>query len=312
MQSVEICLSGKWFEAINVSSHNIDGLLFCTIVHSALAVENDLVSVDILLPQDRVRWFAFAKKPISVVKTEQERIAAENAEAGRLLKESEKKVSDGGGKQAEEVKKKPISFKKTEQERIAAENAEAGKLLKESEKNVSEGDLLREVEKQVEEAKIFSTLTENADAEESGSTTDKKIQQKVSCVVKSNTEQSLHPERLTNSLISEAPAVLSDKATILPNSGRTQMTIDTIEEESYYFITKDLTEIKHAWEEADLGSLHDEDFKLYLNSKVYACEFDPSDKTMNVRFGNHDTQWFPVSCLYQGKTGYKNQSGKWK
>lgn len=300
MQSVEIYLFGKWFEAINVSSHNIDGLLFCTIIYSKLAVENDLVSVDMLLPQDRVRWFAFAKKP--------------------------------------------ISFEKIEQERIAAENAEAGKLLKESEMNVSEGDLLREMEKQVEESKIFSTLAENADAEESGSTTDKKTQQKEPSVVKSNTEQILHPESLTNLLKSEAPAKLSNKAAILPNSGRTQMTIDTIEEESYYFITKDLAEIKRAWEEADLGSLHDEDFKLYLNSKVFACELDPSDKTMNVRFGNHDTQWFPISCLYQecaqsgslpngkqkqdiepcmlrhdqpgvygeGKAEYKNQSGTWK
>jgi len=55
MQNVEVCLSGKWFEAINVSSHNVDGLFFCTIKHSALAVENNLVSVDVLVPQERIR-----------------------------------------------------------------------------------------------------------------------------------------------------------------------------------------------------------------------------------------------------------------
>merc|ERR1740116_224419 len=81
--------------------------------------------------------------------------------------------------------------------------------------------------------------------------------------------------------------------------GMVQMTMDTIKERKYYFVTKDLGELKKAWEEAELGELDDEDFQIYLGRKVYAIDLEEDDDTMNVRFDNHDTQWFPVSTLYQ-------------
>merc|ERR1719420_779504 len=81
--------------------------------------------------------------------------------------------------------------------------------------------------------------------------------------------------------------------------GLTQMTMDTIKERKYYFVTKDLAELKKAWTEAELGELDDEDFELYLGRKVYAIDLEEDDDTMNVRFDNHDTQWFPVTALYQ-------------
>merc|ERR1719483_328466 len=80
--------------------------------------------------------------------------------------------------------------------------------------------------------------------------------------------------------------------------GMLQMTMDTIQERKYYFVTKDLGELKKAWEEAELGELDDEDFQIYLGRKVYAVDLEEDDDTMNVRFDNHDTQWFPVSTLY--------------
>merc|ERR1719354_674262 len=80
-----------------------------------------------------------------------------------------------------------------------------------------------------------------------------------------------------------------------PNGKRKQMTMDTIKERKYYFVTKNMKELKKAWEEAELGELDDEDFQLYLGRKVYAVDLEEDDDTMNVRFDNHDTQWFPVS-----------------
>ena len=59
--------------------------------------------------------------------------------------------------------------------------------------------------------------------------------------------------------------------------------------------------------------LDDEDFELYLNRKVYAIDLEEDDDTMNVRFDNHDTQWFPVSCLYQeGASSSSSPNGKRK
>jgi len=80
---------------------------------------------------------------------------------------------------------------------------------------------------------------------------------------------------------------------------KVQMTMDTIKERKYYFVTEDMTALKAAWEEAELGELDDEDFQLYLGRKVYAIDLEEDDDTMNVRFDNHDTQWFPVCCLYE-------------
>merc|ERR1719300_1497469 len=94
---------------------------------------------------------------------------------------------------------------------------------------------------------------------------------------------------------------------------KVQMTMDTIKERRYYFVTEDMTALKAAWEEAELGELDDEDFQLYLGRKVYAIDLEEDDDTMNVRFDNHDTQWFPVSCLYQeGASSSSSPNGKRK
>merc|ERR1719483_1604280 len=85
--------------------------------------------------------------------------------------------------------------------------------------------------------------------------------------------------------------------------GLVQMTMDTIQERKYYYVTKDLAELKKAWEEAELGELDDEDFEIYLGRKVYSVDIEEDDDTMNVRFDNHDTQWFPVSTLYMKVEG---------
>merc|ERR1719273_96876 len=82
---------------------------------------------------------------------------------------------------------------------------------------------------------------------------------------------------------------------------RTKMNMDTIKERKYYFVTSDLAELKKDWEVAELGPLDDEDFEGYLNRKVYAIDLEEDDDTMNVRFDNHDTQWFPVTSLYNGE-----------
>merc|ERR1719242_1806323 len=109
---------------------------------------------------------------------------------------------------------------------------------------------------------------------------------------------------------SEAPAAApAKKAESSANAGRTQMTMDTIKERKYYFVTTDMAQLKAAWAEAELGELDDEDFELYLNRKVYAVDLEEDDDTMNVRFDNHDTQWFPVSCLYQEVEAAPVQTG---
>merc|ERR1719492_740258 len=92
------------------------------------------------------------------------------------------------------------------------------------------------------------------------------------------------------------------------SSGLVQMTMDTIKERKYYFVTKDLGQLKKAWEEAELGELDDEDYQLYLGRKVYAIDLEEDEDTMNVRFDNHDTQWFPVSCLYSQSSCSKASS----
>merc|ERR1740123_1349572 len=84
---------------------------------------------------------------------------------------------------------------------------------------------------------------------------------------------------------------------------KVQMNMDTIRERKYYFVTEDMTQLKTHWEEAELGPLDDEDFQLYLGRKVYAIDLEEDDDTMNVRFDNHDTQWFPVCCLYEEQEG---------
>jgi len=112
---------------------------------------------------------------------------------------------------------------------------------------------------------------------------------------------------------SETPAAPAKKAESSANAGRTQMNMDTIKERKYYFVTTDMAQLKAAWAEAELGELDDEDFELYLNRKVYAVDLEEDDDTMNVRFDNHDTQWFPVSCLYQeGASAASSPNGKRK
>lgn len=112
---------------------------------------------------------------------------------------------------------------------------------------------------------------------------------------------------------SETPAAPAKKAESSANAGRTQMNMDTIKERKYYFVTTDMAQLKAAWAEAELGELDDEDFELYLNRKVYAIDLEEDDDTMNVRFDNHDTQWFPVSCLYQeGASAASSPNGRRK
>jgi len=98
-------------------------------------------------------------------------------------------------------------------------------------------------------------------------------------------------------LYQEASAAPAKKADV--NEGRTKQTMETIQERKNYFVTKDLAELKREWAEAELGELDDDDFKVYLGRQVYAIDLEEDDDTMNVRFDNHDTQWFPVGCLYK-------------
>merc|ERR1719471_2629798 len=77
-----------------------------------------------------------------------------------------------------------------------------------------------------------------------------------------------------------------------------QMTMDTIKMGEYYFVTKDLAELKKAWIEAGLGDMDDDVLKFFLEQKVYTITLETHDNTMNVRLENQDTQWFPVSTLY--------------
>jgi len=84
----------------------------------------------------------------------------------------------------------------------------------------------------------------------------------------------------------------------VPCSGRVKQTMDSIKDLKFYFVTEDLAELKREWAEAELGELDDEDFQVYLGRKVRAIEIEEDDDTINCRFDNHDTQWFPVGCLY--------------
>ena len=52
---------------------------------------------------------------------------------------------------------------------------------------------------------------------------------------------------------SETPAAPAKKAESSANAGRTQMTMDTIKERKYYFVTTDMAQLKAAWAEAELG-----------------------------------------------------------
>merc|ERR1719189_925747 len=82
------------------------------------------------------------------------------------------------------------------------------------------------------------------------------------------------------------------------NAGMVAMTMDTIKDLKYYTVTNDLAELKKQWLEAELGELDDEDYEVYLGREVRVIEIEEDDDTINVRFDNHDTQWFPVGCLY--------------
>jgi len=56
--------------------------------------------------------------------------------------------------------------------------------------------------------------------------------------------------------------------------------------------------LKKEWYEAELGELDDEDFEKYLGREVKTIDIEEDDETVNVRFDNHDSQWFPVTTLY--------------
>merc|ERR1719446_333750 len=86
-------------------------------------------------------------------------------------------------------------------------------------------------------------------------------------------------------------------------SGKVAMTMETIQDLKYYTITTDLQELKTQWAEAELGELDDEDYEVYLGREVRVIEIEEDDDTINVRFDNHDTQWFPVGCLYKKVEG---------
>merc|ERR1719428_2145696 len=75
--------------------------------------------------------------------------------------------------------------------------------------------------------------------------------------------------------------------------------MDSIKERKMYKVTTDLAELKREWYEAELGELDDEDFETYLGREVKSLDVEEDDDTVNVRFDNHDTQWFPVGCLYK-------------
>lgn len=84
-------------------------------------------------------------------------------------------------------------------------------------------------------------------------------------------------------------------------SSASRMTMETVKERKYYYVTRDLVELKKYWYEAELGELDDEDFEKYLGRKVFAIDIEEDDDTINVRFDNHATQWFPVQCLFNGE-----------
>merc|ERR1719394_487712 len=86
-------------------------------------------------------------------------------------------------------------------------------------------------------------------------------------------------------------------------SGMQRQTMDTIKDLKYYTVTTDLADLKKQWMEAELGERDDEDYELYLGREVRVIEIEEDDDTINVRFDNHDTQWFPVGCLYDEVEG---------
>jgi len=69
-----------------------------------------------------------------------------------------------------------------------------------------------------------------------------------------------------------------------------------------YYVTKNLAELKKAWEDAGLEGLEDEEFKNYLGRQGFPVDNEEDDDTMTgrtIRFvDNYSTQWFPVSTLY--------------
>merc|ERR1712167_332859 len=75
--------------------------------------------------------------------------------------------------------------------------------------------------------------------------------------------------------------------------------MESIKERKYYTVTKDIDDLKTQWYGAELGELDDEDFESYLGRIVYAVDIESDDDTINCRFDNHDTQYFPVSTLYK-------------
>lgn len=97
--------------------------------------------------------------------------------------------------------------------------------------------------------------------------------------------------------IEDAPA--APKA--VETSAATRMSMDTIKERKHYYVTNDLAELKKMWFDAELGELDDEDFQTYLGRRVYGIDIEEDDDTINVRFDNHSTQWFPVTTLFDGE-----------
>jgi len=98
--------------------------------------------------------------------------------------------------------------------------------------------------------------------------------------------------------LGDAPKAAAPKA---QPSGAKRMTMETIKERQHYYITRDLEDLKKLWYEAELGELDDEDFEGYLGRKVYGIDIEEDDDTIKVRFDNHDSQWFPVTSLFDGE-----------
>jgi len=94
-----------------------------------------------------------------------------------------------------------------------------------------------------------------------------------------------------------APVAEQPKAVATP--ALEQMSMETIQERKNYTITTDLAHLKKEWYEAELGPLDDEDFINYLGRQVYGFDIEEDDETINVRFDNHDSQWFPITCVYR-------------
>jgi len=88
-----------------------------------------------------------------------------------------------------------------------------------------------------------------------------------------------------------------------PAPAATTLTCEDIEEMGTYYVTNCMTTLKAAWKEAELGPLDDSDFQIYLSRDVVALEIEDDDDTINCRFDNHSTQWFPVSVLSKEKPG---------